>query len=93
MAEINRININCEKLDKKILEAEIKTFYFRYQCKLLLRCLRELGDRKARNIENIQKIEKKAESHKNINLGFFVSDNLFFTISEADRALAAVSEK
>ena len=93
MAEIDCININREKLDKKILETEAKIFCFRCQRKLFLRCLRELGDREARNIEDVQKAEKKIESCGNIILGFSISDNLFFTVSETDRALAAVSEK
>ena len=93
LAEIDRININYKKLDKKILETEIKIFRFRRQYKLLLRRLRELGDREARNIEDIQKTEKKTESRGNMIPGFFVSDNLFFIISETDCALAAVSEE
>ena len=59
LAKINRININCIKLDKKILKIKIKIFRFRRQYKLFFCYLRKLGDRKARNIENIQKIEKK----------------------------------
>ena len=75
------------------METEAKIFRFRCQYKLLLRCLRKLGDCEARNIEDIQKTEKKAESYQNINPDFFVPNNLFFTVSEADRVLAAVSEK
>ena len=47
LAEIDRINIDCKKLDKKILEAKAKIFYFCYQRKLFFRCLRKLGDREA----------------------------------------------
>ena len=90
---MDRINTDRAKLDKKILETETKIFRFRRQHKLLLRHLRELGDREARNIEDIQKIEKKTEFRQNDNSGPFVPDNLSFTVSEADRALAAVSEK
>ena len=93
LTEINRINTNRKKLDKKILETETKIFRFRYQRKLLLRCLRELGDREARNIENIQKTEKKTEFFENIIFGSSVPDNLFFIVSEADYILAAVSKK
>ena len=93
LAEMDCINADCEKLDKKILETEIKVFCFRRQRKLFFRCLRELGDREARNIEDIQKTEKEAESRGNIISGFLVSDNLFFIISEADCVLAAVSKK
>ena len=93
LAKMDRININYKKLDKKILETETKIFCFYYQYKLFFRCLRKLGDREARNIEDIQKIKKKTEFCGNAILGFFVFDNLFFIISEADCALAAVSEK
>ena len=93
MAEINRINTDRKKLDKKILEIKTKIFYLRRQRKLLLYCLRKLDDREARNIEDIQKAEKEAESYKNIIFGLSVSDNLSFTISEADHTLAAISEK
>ena len=93
MAEINRINIDREKLDKKILEIETKIFCFRRQRKLLLRRLRKLGDREARNIEDIQKTEKKTESHRNTIPDLSIPNNLSFTVSKADRALAAVSEK
>ena len=55
--------------------------------------MRKVGDRETRNIENIQRTEKKTEFRRNADSGFFVSDNLLFIISEADRALAAVSEK
>ena len=65
LAEIDRININCKKLDKKILETETKIFCFCRQRKLLLRRLRELGNRKTRNIENVQKAEKKTKFHEN----------------------------
>ena len=80
-------------MDKKILEIETKIFYFRYQRKLFFHCLRKLDNHKARNIEDIQKIKKEAESYQDINPDPFVSDNLFFTISETDRVLAAVSKK
>ena len=93
LIEMDRINIDCAKLDEKILKIEVKVFCFRCQCKLFLRRLRELGDREARNIEDIQRAEKKAESRRNIDPGFSVSDNLFFIASEADRALAAVSDE
>ena len=93
LAEMDRINTDREKLDEKILEAETKAFRFRRQRKLLLRCLRELGDREARNIEDIQKAEKETESRGNAIPGLSVPDNLSFTVSETDRALAAVSEK
>ena len=93
LAEINRINIDRAKLDKKILETETKTFRLRRQRKLFLRRLRELGDREARNIEDVQNIEKKAESRRNINPDSSVPDNLSFTASETDRALAAISDK
>ena len=91
LAEIDRINADCKKLNKKILEAEAKIFYFYHQRKLLLYCLRELGNCEIRNIKNIQKIKKKTKSH--INPGLSVPDNLSFTVSEADCALAAVSKK
>ena len=93
LAEINRINADREKLDKKILETEAKIFRLRRQRKLLLCRLRKLGDREARNIEDVQKTEKEAEFYKNAILGLSVPDNLFFTVSEADCVLAAVSEK
>ena len=93
LAEINRINTDYKKLDKKILETEIKIFRLRRQRKLFFCCLRELGDREIRNIENIQKTEKKTEFFGNVISGLSVSDNLFFTVSEADRALTAISEK
>ena len=93
LAEIDRINADREKLDKKILEVEIKAFRFCRQRKLLFRCLRELGDRKTRNIEDIQKAEKETESCENIIPGPSVPDNLSFIVSEVNRALAAVSEK
>ena len=93
MAEIDYINIDYKKLDKKILETEIKIFRFYRQCKLLFYCLRELNNHEVWNIENIQKIEKKAEFCKNIIPGLSVPNNLFLIVSEADRALAAVSEK
>ena len=94
MAEINRINIDHIKLDKKILKTKTKAFYFRHQYKLLFYRLRDLGDCETRNIENIQKKKKKkTESRRNTNPGFFVPNNLFFIISEADRALATISEK
>ena len=93
LAEINRININRKKLDKKILETETKVFYLRRQRKLLFRRLRELGDREARNIEDIQKTEKEAESCGNMIPGPSVSDNLSFIVSETDCVLAAISKK
>ena len=93
MAEINYININYKKLDKKILETETKIFRFCRQRKLLFRYLRKLGDREIRNIEDIQKAEKKTESRGNAISGFFIPDNLFFIISKIDRALAIISEK
>ena len=93
LAEIDRINTDRAKLDKKILETETKTFRLRRQRKLLLRRLRKLGDREARNIEDIQKTEKEAESRRNDDPGPSIPDNLFFTASETDRALAAVSKK
>ena len=80
-------------MDKKILETKIKIFRLRRQRKLFLRYLRKLGDREARNIENIQKTEKKAESCQSTDPDLFVFDNLFFTVSETDRILAAISEK
>ena len=93
LAEINRINTDREKLDEKILETEIKIFCFRRQRKLLLRRLRELGDREARNIEDVQKTEKETESRGNIISGPSIPNNLSFIVSETDRVLAAVSEK
>ena len=93
LIEIDRININCEKLDKKFLEAEVKTFRFYCQQNLFFCYLRKLGDREAQNIENIQKIEKKVEFRRSIDPGFSISDNFFFIIFETDRALAAISEK
>ena len=93
LAKIDRINTDRAKLDKKILETEAKIFHFRRQRKLLLRYLRKLGDREARNIENIQKTEKKIEFRRNIDPGFFIPDNLFFTIFETDRVLAVISEE
>ena len=93
LAEIDRINTDREKLNKKILETEAKIFRLRRQRKLLLRHLKKLGDRETRNIEDIQKAEKKIESRGNAIPDFSVSDNLSFTVSEADRVLAAVSEK
>ena len=93
MAEINYINIDCKKLDKKILEIEIKIFRFRCQRKLFLRRLRELNNREARNIKNIQKVEKEAKSCGNIISGFFIPDSLSFTVSEINCVLAAISEK
>ena len=93
LAEIDYINTDHKKLDEKILETEAKIFRFRRQRKLLLRCLRELGDREARNIEDIQKTEKKTESRRNAIPDPFVPDNLFFIISKADYALAIISKK
>ena len=93
LIKINRINTDCAKLDKKILKTEAKIFRLRCQHKLLLRCLRELGDREARNIEDIQKTEKEAESRRSVDPDLSISDNLSFTASETDRALATVSKK
>ena len=93
LAEINRINADRKKLDKKILEIKTKIFRLRRQRKLLLRHLRELGDRETRNIEDIQKTEKKTKFRGNAIPGFSVPDNLSFTVSEADYTLAAISKK
>ena len=93
LAEIDRINTDCEKLNKKILEIKTKIFRFCRQCKLFFRRLRELDDRETRNIEDIQKTKKKIESCGNIISGLFIFNNLFFTVSETDRVLATISEK
>ena len=93
LTEINRINADHAKLDKKILKTETKIFRFYCQYKLLLYYLRELDDRETRNIENIQKTEKKIEFCRNIDPDLSVSDNLFFTVSKTNRVLAAISDK
>ena len=93
LTEIDRINADHAKLDKKILETKTKAFYFHRQYKLLLRRLKKLDDREARNIEDIQNIEKKIKSYRNIDPDPSVPNNLFFIISKADRVLATISDK
>jgi hypothetical protein len=51
-----------EKLDEEIMETEAKTIRLRKQRRLAIKRLRELGDREALNIAELEADERRAEA-------------------------------
>jgi hypothetical protein len=80
-SEIARLSREADKLDEQILaertksiEAEAKSFRLRKQRRLLTKKLRDLGDREAQNIAELEKDEEELEKEKANAIAKSVSD-------------------
>ena len=63
--EIAKLSGKANKLDEQILEVEAKSLQLRKQRRLLIRKLRELGDREIQNIAELEKDEAQERADAN----------------------------